>query len=45
VKEEVGYLTKSKRVTVLEYYKVGSDRAQITFKQTVKQATARLNFE
>jgi hypothetical protein len=45
VKEEVGYLTKSKRGAVLEYYKVGSDRVQITYKQTVKQASARLNFE
>jgi hypothetical protein len=44
-RQELGYLTNSKRGTVLEYYKVGSDRAQIAFKQTVKQASARLNFE
>jgi hypothetical protein len=34
-----------KRGTTLEYCRASSERAQIVFKQTVKQANARLNFE
>jgi hypothetical protein len=44
VGEETGVLPK-KTNNPVEYKKITTERAQIIFKQTLKQACARLNFE